>query len=78
MPEVWESSASGLVIVPQNFFGNSGPSMAPYLFLDCLFLFCDKCHGKWDRDCNDSVDYMGSINDVNFASQVAESIFTFH
>lgn len=37
VPEVWESSASSLVMVPQNCFGNSGPSMAPYLFLDCLF-----------------------------------------
>ena len=35
--EVWESHASCLVFVPQNVFGNSGPFVVPYKFLDCLF-----------------------------------------
>ena len=45
LPEVWESDASCLDSVPQNCFGNSGSSVVPYTFLDCLFWFCEKCPG---------------------------------
>ena len=34
--EVWESYASCLVFVPQDYFGNSGSLVVPYKFLDCL------------------------------------------
>ena len=37
LPEVWESYASCLVLVPQDCSGNSGSFVVPYKFLDCLF-----------------------------------------
>ena len=37
LPEVWKSYASCLVFVPQYCFGNSGSSLVPYIFLNCLF-----------------------------------------
>ena len=59
LPEVWESYASCLVFVPQNCFGTAGSFVVPYKFSACLFQFCEKCHGSFDRDCIESVDCFG-------------------
>ena len=59
LPEVWESCASCLVFVPQDFFGNSGSFVVPYKFLDCLVWFCEVCPGLFDRDSIESVDCFG-------------------
>ena len=40
------SYASCLVFVPQNCFGNSGTTVVPYKFLDCLLKFCVNVMGN--------------------------------
>ena len=80
LPEVWESDAYCLVFVPQNCFGNSGSFVVPYKILDCLFQFCEKCHGSYDRHCTESLDCFGQYGhfyQVNFSNPGAWSIFPF-
>ena len=53
LSEVWESYASCFVlaILWQFCIGNSGSFIAPFTLLNKIFgLFCEKCHGKFDRD----------------------------
>ena len=45
LSEVWEIYASCFVLFPEDCFCNSGSFMVPYIFLDYLFWFCEKCHG---------------------------------
>ena len=43
----------------------------PYKFLDCLFSFCEKCYGPFDRYCIKSVDCFGQyghFNDITFSN----------
>ena len=59
LPEVWESHASCLDLVPQDGFGKSGSSGVPNEVWDCLFWFCGKHHGSFDRDRLELVDCLG-------------------
>ena len=36
--------------------------MVPYKFLKCLFYICEICHGYFNRDCNESIDCLGSVD----------------
>ena len=45
LSEVWESYTSCSVFVPQDCFGKYGSFVVLYKFLDCLFGFCEECHG---------------------------------
>ena len=69
-----------LGFVSQHCFGSSGFFVVPYEFLDYLFLFCEKCHGHFDRGCIKSVDGLGLygyFNNMNSSSPGKWNIFQF-
>ena len=69
--EVRENNSSSSVLLHQDCFDYSGSFVFLCKFKKYLFQFCEKYHWYFDKDCIESVDYLGQFfcfNNIDFFS----------